>query len=32
MANAAKGLTDDDIRALAAYFSLSATPSATGTR
>ncbi|RWE54965.1 MAG: c-type cytochrome [Mesorhizobium sp.] len=32
MANAAKGLTDDDVRALAAYFALSAAPSATGTR
>ncbi|GLS38620.1 cytochrome c [Mesorhizobium tianshanense] len=30
MANASKGLADDDIRALAAYFSLSATPTATG--
>jgi cytochrome c553 len=32
MVNAAKGLTDDDIHALAAYFSLSAASSATGTR
>jgi cytochrome c553 len=30
MANAAKGLGDDDIRALAVYFSLSAAPAATG--
>ncbi len=32
MANAAKGLTDDDVRALAAYFSRSAAASATATR